>query len=41
MEDMFARDLVQSEAIDVERWQHRPWMSRVKEWSARFGAYWL
>jgi cardiolipin synthase len=41
METMFGKDLAESEAITVERWQHRPWMSRVKEWAARFGAYWL
>lgn len=41
MEAMFARDLATSDAILLERWQHRPWFSRLKEWTARFGAYWL
>lgn len=41
MEAMFAKDVAESDAIEVERWQHRPWLSRIKEWSAWFGAYWL
>jgi cardiolipin synthase len=35
MQDMFARDLEASEAIDLERWEHRPFSFRFKEWMAR------
>jgi cardiolipin synthase len=38
---MFAQDVAESRPIDLARWRDRPWTNRVKEWSARFGAYWL
>jgi cardiolipin synthase len=41
METMFAADLAQSETITLERWRDRGLMNRVKEWTARLGAYWL
>ena len=41
MEAMFAEDLNESEAITLEQWQHRSWMLRLKERTARIGAYWL
>lgn len=41
MEAMFAADLQESEAITLDRWKHRSWMSRLKEQAARLGAYWL
>ena len=41
MEAMFKQDLAQSEMIVLDRWQNRGTMNRLKEWAARFGAYWL
>lgn len=41
MDAMFAADLAQSETITRERWRKRGVLNRLKEWSARFGAYWL
>lgn len=41
MEAMFAEDLKESEAITLEKWRHRSWMLRLKERTARIGAYWL
>jgi cardiolipin synthase len=41
MEAMFAADLAESEAITLDRWQHRSLMLRLKERSARIWAYWL
>jgi cardiolipin synthase len=41
MEAMFAADLTESDAITLDRWQHRSWMLRLKERMARIGAYWL
>ncbi len=41
MEVMFTQDLAESDPIVLDRWRHRSWMNRVKEWTARFGAYWL
>ena len=35
MQAMFATDLEASEAIDLERWEHRPLSFRFKEWMAR------
>jgi len=35
MQAMFTRDLEASEAIDLERWEHRPLSFRFKEWMAR------
>ncbi len=41
MDTMFAADLAQSEAIILEDWQDRGLFNRLREWAARFGAYWL
>ena len=41
MEMMFADDLQQSEEITLERWRKRSLLNRIKEWTARIGAYWL
>jgi cardiolipin synthase len=41
MEAMFAADLAESNTITLERWRDRGWMNRLKEWTARLGAYWL
>ena len=41
MEVMFADDLKQSEEINLQRWKHRSWLLRMKEQTARIGAYWL
>jgi hypothetical protein len=38
---MFAKDLTESDAIARDPWQHRSWMLRLKERTARIGAYWL
>jgi hypothetical protein len=38
---MFANDLKESEAITLEKWKRRSWMLRLKEQTARLGAYWL
>jgi cardiolipin synthase len=41
MDDMFARDLAESDAIDLERWEQRSLLLRLKEWAARLVEYWL
>lgn len=41
MEVMFAKDLSQSNAIDLRRWQQRSPLLRIKERVARLGEYWL
>lgn len=41
METMFAQDIAESDAIALERWRHRPWINRLKEWAAQIGEYWL
>jgi cardiolipin synthase len=41
MEAMFTQDLDESEAITLEAWKHRSWLLRVKEQTAKLGAYWL
>jgi cardiolipin synthase len=38
MQAVFAKDLDASEAIDPERWEHRPLSFRFKEWMARLWA---
>jgi cardiolipin synthase len=38
---MFEDDLAESRAIDLERWQRRSVVLRMKEWSARLWEYWL
>ncbi len=41
MDVMFATDLAESEAITLDSWRRRSLMNRLKEWTARLGAYWL
>jgi cardiolipin synthase len=41
MEAMFQDDVRGSVQIDLETWQRRPIDVRMKEWTARFWAYWL
>jgi cardiolipin synthase len=41
METMFAADLAQSDTITLEAWRKRGLLDRMREWSARLGAYWL
>ncbi|MEQ8859180.1 MAG: phospholipase D-like domain-containing protein [Pseudomonadales bacterium] len=41
METMFAEDIEQSQAMELEAWKRRPWSARIKEQIARLGAYWL
>jgi cardiolipin synthase len=41
MEVMFTDDITESNAIELKQWKHRSWFSRIKERTARIGAYWL
>lgn len=41
MQAAFAADLAESEDIDLERWEARSLVLRVKEWGARVLEYWL
>jgi len=41
MDAMFAKDLAESDAIDLDRWEHRPLLFRLKEWAALLAEYWL
>ena len=41
MEAMFIRDLADSDAIELEQWEHRSLTFRFKEWAARLAEYWL
>jgi cardiolipin synthase A/B len=41
MQAAFTADLEASEAIDLERWEARPFELRLKEWAARLWEYWL
>ncbi|WP_247869487.1 cardiolipin synthase [Herbaspirillum sp. ST 5-3] len=41
MEDLFTRDLQDSVEIDPEKWRHRGFMQRMREWAARAFQYWL
>ena len=41
MNAMFAKDLAQSDAIDLEVWEQRSLLPRIKEWAARLVEYWL
>jgi hypothetical protein len=36
-----AADLEASEAMDLERWEARPFDLRLKEWAAGLWEYWL
>ena len=38
---MFAQDVAESQPIVLARWRDRSWWSRVREATARLGAYWL
>lgn len=38
---MFAKDLAQSDAIILEKWEGRSPLFRLKEWAARLVEYWL
>ncbi len=41
MEAMFAKDIAESNQIDLEQWKKRPLGERMKEWIARLLQYWL
>jgi cardiolipin synthase len=41
MESAFNEDLRDSKEVTLERWHHRPWSDRMKEFMARLGEYWL
>lgn len=41
MEAAFSTDLKASQAMDLERWEARPFDLRLKEWAARLWEYWL
>lgn len=41
MDDMFAADLLESDAVTLDRWKRRSWLLRWKERAARIAAYWL
>ena len=41
MEEMFARDLAESDQIKWEEWKERPLFPRIREWLAHLFARWL
>jgi len=41
MDAMFAKDLAESDAIDLKHWKSRSLTHRFKEWLARLVEYWL
>jgi hypothetical protein len=41
MEEMFARDLAESEEIRLEEWKKRPVLERIKQWIAHKFRRWL
>jgi cardiolipin synthase len=41
MKDMFTKDLAASQGVDLESWQRRPLVLRLKEWMAVVWARWL
>jgi cardiolipin synthase len=41
MHAAFSADLEASQAVDLERWEARPFALRLKEWAARLFEYWL
>jgi cardiolipin synthase len=41
MDAMFAKDLAESDAIDLDRWKRRSLILRLKEGAARLVEYWL
>jgi cardiolipin synthase len=41
MESAFNEDLRDSKEVTLEKWKHRPWTDRIREWAARLGEYWI
>jgi len=41
MDAMFAKDLAESDPVELERWEDRSLLLRLKEWAARLIEYWL
>ena len=41
MEAMFANDLVESDEINLDQWEHRSLLLRIQEWAAQLAEYWL
>jgi len=41
MESAFNEDMRDSKEVTLERWKHRPWKDRIREWVARLGEYWI
>ena len=41
MEAAFNEDLRDSKEITLERWRHRPWSDRIKEWASSLVDYWI
>jgi cardiolipin synthase len=41
MESAFNEDLRDSKEVTLERWKHRPWSDRIREWAARLAEYWI
>ena len=41
MEEMFARDLAESDEIRLEEWKKRPVVDKVKQWIAHRFRRWL
>jgi cardiolipin synthase len=41
MESAFNEDMRDSKEVTLERWRHRPWSDRIKEWMSRLGEYWI
>jgi cardiolipin synthase len=41
LDAMFAQDLAESKAIELQQWQNRSILLRLQEWTARLAEYWL
>jgi cardiolipin synthase len=41
MESAFLEDLRDSKEVTLAQWRQRPLFDRIKEWTAKLGAYWL
>lgn len=41
MDTMFADDIRQSKIIELKQWKKRSVITRMQEWTARLGSYWL
>jgi cardiolipin synthase len=41
MERAFKEDMRDSVEITLDKWRHRPWLDRMKEWAAQLTNYWL